>query len=342
MNKKLIAAAVAAGLAAPMAAQADATAYAQVQFEIANIDNGTNSNTYVTDQQRGRIGVKGDHDLGNGMKSFAMAEFDFEGGNRDAEFGNVSGPVAVTTGGGSATLTQRHALRVREINAGIKGSFGTVMIGTMKSAYKYTGGVKYDPFVTTTLEARGNGGMTGTIWGQNGFLSNAVAYKNKFGAVGLWITYSPDDTDRNNDGQSDAGEYSAALKFSGGSFEAFVAAVDNGYSDAGGGTYDSTKVGGQWKAGPHKISAQYEMSSRNNVDTDTYFVGYQMKMGKNSLVAQLGNNDPDGPNNDEDYYALGVIHKFNKQTRVFAGYRSTSPAVGNDETSLSVGFRVDI
>jgi predicted porin len=301
--------------------------------------------------------VKGSHDLGGGMKSFAKAEFDFEGGNRDAEFGSTSrttgatgtgiGPVPTTGTGPSVTLghahsyTVRNALRVREINAGIKGSFGTVTIGTMKSAYKYTGGVKYDPFVTTTLEARGNGGMQGTIWGQNGFLSNAIAYQNKFGAVDFWVTYNPDDTDRNGDGEGDDGEYSAALTFGGDNFEAFVSAVDNGYSDAGGNTYDATKVGGQWKAGPHKISAQYEMSSRNNVDTDTYFVGYQMKMGKNTLVAQLGSADTDGVADSTDYYALGAIHKFNKQTRVFAGYRSTDFGA-TDESSLSVGLRVDI
>mgnify|MGYP000664814472 CR=1 FL=1 len=349
MNKKLIAAAVAAGLAAPMAAQAEITPYAQIQFEIANIDNTPgDSATTVTDRERGRIGLKGSHDLGNGMKSFAMAEFDFEGGNRDSEFGGTDRTGDVTgvdslgeTVTGTATYTQRHALRVREINAGIKGSFGTVTIGTLKSAYKYTGGVKYDPFVTTTLEARGNGGMTGTIWGQNGFLSNAVAYQNNFGNMSLWVTYSPDEADRNGDGEGDDGEYSAALKFSADNFEAFVSTVDNGYSSAGGGEYDSTKVGGQFKSGPHKLSAQYEMTTRNNADTDTMFIGYQMTMGKNTFVAQLGNTDPDGAAEDTDYMALGVWHKFNKQTGVFAGYRSTETGPV-EETSLSVGLRVAI
>jgi predicted porin len=316
-----------------MTAQADATAYGQVQFEVANYDNGTESGIWVTDRQRGRFGVKGSHDLGGGLSSFAMIEFDLEGNANDSEFG----------GHGNAN-------RIREVNAGLKGSWGTFTIGTLKSAYKYTGGVKYDPFVTTTLEARTNGGMTGGTMGQNGFINDALSYKNKFGNVGVWITYSPDKTQNDSnsltagDTNQHDGQYTAAIKYSVKSFEVFVAG-----SDAGGGTdtqYSSTKVGGQWRKGPHKISAQYEMSSdvgsgATGVDADTYFLGYQFKMGKSTLVAQLGNNDPDGADNATDYYALGAIYKFNKKTRVFAGYRSSDPEVGDTVSSLSAGLRVD-
>jgi predicted porin len=82
-------------------------------------------------------------------------------------------------------------------------------------------------------------------------------------------------------------------------------------------------------------------SGATGVDADTYFLGYQFKMGKSTLVAQLGNNDPDGADNATDYYALGAIYKFNKKTRVFAGYRSSDPEVGDTVSSLSAGLRVD-
>jgi predicted porin len=331
MNKKLIAAAVAAGLAVPAAAQAGVTPYAQVQFEIANIDNGTTSAISVTDQQRGRVGLKGSEDLGDGLKAFAKVEVDIEGGNRDGEFGSTS-----RTDSNGDTYTVRNAFRIREVNAGLKGSFGEVSIGTVKSAYKYTGGVKYDPFVTTTLEARGNGGMTGGIWGHNGFLSDAITYKNKFDNLTFWVTYSPDERDEDGDGQSDDGEMSASLKYSGKGFEVFVATVDNNRSLS---SYDSTKFGGQWKGGAHKVSAQIESTSSGATDIDTYFVGYNYKFDKNIFVAQIGNSD--NSTTSTDYMTIGLIHKYSKKTRLFVGYRSSDPDTGNESTSTSVGLRVD-
>ena len=67
MNKKLLAAAVAAGLAAPMAANAGVTVYGLAQLEIADIEtNGGNSTTNMIDSKNSRVGVKWTEDLGGG------------------------------------------------------------------------------------------------------------------------------------------------------------------------------------------------------------------------------------------------------------------------------------
>lgn len=343
MNKKLISAAIVAGLAAPMAAQADITPYAQVQFEITQTDpDASDSQVSVNDNQRGRFGLKGDHDLGDGLKGFAKIEFDLIGGNADSEFGRGD---SGDTGGADFG----NGSRIREANAGLKGDFGTFTIGTLKSAYKYTGGVKYDPFVTTNIEARRNGGMsrsvyhgTGTaaVLGHNGFVSNAVSYQNSFaGGTSVWLTYSPDEQ-RNQDG-----EYTFAAKYEQKGWEAFVSAAASGGDTATGAVdYSASKVGGQWKNGDHKISAQYEMTSFNNDgqgddDVDILFLGYQLKMGKNILVAQLGSEDPE-VSDGTDYLALGVIHKFNKKVRIYGGYGSTD-IDGSETTALTAGLRVD-
>ena len=346
MNKKLIAAAIAAGLAAPMAAQADITAYAQVQFEITQTDpDAGDSEISVNDNERGRFGLKGGHDLGDGLKAFAKVEFDLVGGNADSEFasgdrGDIAGTPSQTDLG--------NASRIREANAGLQGDFGKFTIGTMKSAYKYTGGVKYDPFVTTNIEARRNGGMSRSVYhgsataanlGQNGFISNAIAYENSFGGASVWLTYSPDESNNQD------GEYTFAAMYQQKGWEAFVSAAGSGGDTATGAVdYTATKVGGQWNSGGHKISAQYEMTTFKNDpqgddDVDIMFIGYQMKMGNNILVAQLGQEDPD-VSDGTDYYALGVIHKFNKMVRIYGGYGSSE--VDNVETTrLTAGLRVD-
>ena len=164
--------------------------------------------------------------------------------------------------------------------------------------------------------------------------------QNKFGNAKLWITYSPDETDRDGDDATDDGSYTASLKFGEKNWEAFVAASDDGISDDAS-NFSSTKVGGAWKTGPHKVSGQFEMSEKGSAETDTLFLGYQMKMGKNTLVAQIGQTRPDA-GSDVDYLGLGVIHKFNKKSRVYAGYRSSDTDGGSEVTSLAVGLRVDI
>jgi predicted porin len=333
MNKKIIAAAVAAAcVAGAPAAQAEIKVYSQVQFELTDTDadGAANDTVRVTDNQRGRLGVKGGHDLGGGLKSFAIAEFDFDGNGRDVDFGGK---------------TERNAFRIREVNPGLKGGFGSIALGTVKSAYKYFGGVKYDPFVTTQLEARGVG-MTGGTSGHNGFLNNAFVYTNKFGMAKLHVTYSLDDTDRDSGTASDDdGELSAGLKFGNKTWEAGLAYYDEGVSVAADNT-SNTKLFGKMAFGNHTVLGQYEISEVGtgaNNETEYVWLGYQLKLGKGMLNAQYAMVDPDGNNNDHDMITIGYIHKFNKQTRIFAGYQTADYDVNtSDVDQLSVGIRVDI
>ncbi|TDY04274.1 porin [Thiohalophilus thiocyanatoxydans] len=349
MNKKLIALAVAAGLASPMAANAAPTLYGHLQAEIANVDNegygennGSNgvgrtevadgeSGLKMKDNKRGRLGVKGSEDLGGGLS--ALYNFEWQ--------------VNTTTGG--LTDGQRVGM------VGLKGDFGTFEAGRIKAAYKYSGGVKYDPFVTTYMEARRSGGMSGGAFGHNSFWNNSIAYKNNFGNMSLWINYGVDEGDAGPDAAGDdatsagnSGDISAALKYNSGNIEAYVAMATDDKTSSGdpatytGESYDAVKVGGQWKAGPHAISGQYEMTDSGgaNGEADIMFLGYQMKMGKNAFVAQLGQTDHDVDDNDVDYMAVGMIHHFSKKTRAFVGYRNSDQDNGDEISAVSTGLRV--
>jgi hypothetical protein len=205
-------------------------------------------------------------------------------------------------------------------------------MGNLKSPYKYTGGVKYDPFVATSLQARRNGGMTGGALGHNGFVNELVAYASPKGPVTASVGYGPSEDD---------GLVVLDVKYSAGGVEAFVA-----YLDAGdrlvtalmpNAEYSATKIGGQWKSGAHKISGQYEMTDDGTTEPTVLFLGYQMKMGKNTFALQYGDTDHDTSADNTTYVALGVIHKMSKTTRVFGGYRDTSDV----ESVLTVGLRKD-
>jgi len=344
MKKRIITLAIlgTTAVAVPTITVADVVLYGHAQVEVASFDiDGApagGDGISVVDNARGRIGIKASEDLGGGLKGIAKFEF-----KADTADGVAEKDAKITdSNGDTATVKGQGALTPRESFVGLKGGWGQIEMGRLKSEYKYNGGVKYDPFVATTLEARGNGGMTKGSLGHNGFLTKSVAFRAKVGPVKLGITYAPSEDD---------GLLSAAVKGGGKSWEAFLAVIDNGDragTAPGTPSYSSVKFGGKVKiGGMHTIVGQFEQNDKDTGaavgdEPTIVFLGYHLKMGKNTLVVQFGSTDADG-GTDVDYFTLGAIHKFSKTMRIFGGYRSTSPdtTVSSDTTVISVGLRKD-
>jgi predicted porin len=356
MKRNLIALAIGGAASVAMVAPAvagDVTVYGRAQVEISSISYedeaiaGAEDGIDVADNAQGRLGFKASEDLGNGWKGLAKFEFKAD----------TSDNIADTSGGSKTSLSPREAM------VGLKGSMVQIELGTLKSAYKYAGGVKYDPFVSTALEARNNFGMTGkpgdqftdiatylvgfpvpagtfgpiNKFGHNGFIDNHVAVQGGSGPITARLTYGPEEGD---------GSYSLSVMFKQDNIEAFVAAVDSGdLLAAGAVTYSSVKFGGQFKTGPHKISLQYEMPELEDAEATNLYIDYQMKMGKNTFDVAIGQEDYDGCSGDgctPSFMRIGVIHKFTKTTRIFGGYRSSdSDGVDYREDVVSVGLRKD-
>ncbi|MDH5691716.1 MAG: porin [Gammaproteobacteria bacterium] len=334
-NKKMIALTFSAAMVAPVFVQAETTTYAHIQFEIANFKDPNRSITVMKDNGRGRVGMKGSHDLEDGMKAFAVAEFDLVGGNQNSEYGD-----GVDSAGDSF---RGNALRIREVSASLQTKFGTIETGTLKSAYKYAGGTEYDPFLNTTLEGRGNYAMSGGVMGHNSFINNAIAYKNQFGPIRLWLTYSPDENDTDNDTKRDDGQNTSSLKYNAQSFEVFVSRVDRATTLN---DYTSNKIGGKVNIGESMaLMGQYEMIDVSGTDRTNIFLGYQLHYGKSQFVLQYGEQvTEDSVKNDLDgeYGALGAIYHFNKSVSSFAGYREIKGKGNNENKIISFGLRVDI
>lgn len=351
MKRNLIALAVGSAASVAMVAPAmagDVTVYGAAQVELTSVSNQTEDpacsgaaaqdqttangcdGLELADNARGRIGFKASEDLGNGWKGLAKYEL-----KADTTAGAI-------TGG-------------RESFVGLKGSNIQFEAGSLKSAYKYAGGVKYDVFVTTALEARGNGGMSGKIangdglpystklgyLGHNGFMHDHIAIQGGSGPISARLTYGPAAGD---------GSMTFNVMYKQNAIEAFVAMVSSGdlLDDAGANftSYTGTKLGGAYTMGPHKIMLQYEMHDIDapNQDPTTLYAAYNMKMGKNLFALQIGqfNADETGSNtNDTSYLAVGVIHKFTKMTRVFGGFRSSNADNDTREDVVSVGLRKD-
>lgn len=156
MQKKLIALAVAAALAAPALALADVTVYGKLIADLESVqsDKATGINvpvaagsSYTVNRvvsNASRLGVKGDEDLGDGMKAFFQIESNVNLTGTDATAGMFNG--------------------IRNSGAGIKSdAFGAVSIGNWDTPYKLTHN-KIELFDNTTFASATNLiGRTGAV-----------------------------------------------------------------------------------------------------------------------------------------------------------------------------------
>jgi predicted porin len=264
----------------------------------------------------------------------------------------------------------------RESMIGLKiGKAHQVQFGNLKSPYKYSGGVKYDSFVATTLQARqgssnvsGIGGaMSSGARGHGGFIEDSIAYKGNFGPVSVWAAYSPDETSQ------DSGQYASlgvTAKVS--SFQFGVATMSRSSCDSTGtaplctasnGEYSAAKLFGSWSKAGHTVRAQVESTDQDaatgsvtGTEADFMYLNYQFKMGKHMIDVAIGEKDQTttfttgtpaasyASANDVDWSRLAYAYNFSKTTRVFAGITSTddkgTTTSDNDVDVLSVGMTV--
>ena len=110
MNKKLVAVAVAAVLAAPLAAQAqtaNVTLYGRLNITLEYIDaNGSNPSVQRVSSNSSRLGVRGTESLGGGLNAIFQIESSISG---DAGGGTLAG---------------------RDTFVGLQGSWGTFRFGS--------------------------------------------------------------------------------------------------------------------------------------------------------------------------------------------------------------------
>ena len=150
MNRKLLALAVTAALAAPMAAQAAPTVYGQLNLsvDLVDYDDGVADYREVqVNSNSSRLGVKGEEALGNGYSAVYKAEW------------GVSGD------GDAADLSQRDRY------LGLKGNWGTVKLGKYDSPLKTSQGM-VDQFNDMTYTDMGN-----FVTGENR-LNNVIGYES--------------------------------------------------------------------------------------------------------------------------------------------------------------------
>jgi len=376
MNKKLLATAIGAALVTgPMLAQADVKVGGHAQVEYYSIETDTTGSSTtkgngLVDNGRGRIWVTATEDLGGGMKALAHFEFSVDTANSGQAETNGNASTALDT------TVRTFDQRTREKYVGLSGGFGNFLAGNLHGVYKRMGSVRWDPFNATALEARGNGGQSGTdVSGQihNGFIPGALKWESGklFGnAFAAELLYAPE---KNDTGAGDAGrgdDWHLGVSFKPMQGLEIVAATFNNQKQPNTTNLDQdgTKLGVRWSGGNHTVWFQWEEVDVNNSFTTTTasaavnsngittatkgeaeynWLGYSYKMGNNLFVAQVGDGDmtaSGAAKRDHSYANLGVIHSFSKNTSAWVGWRNTEREISSTTTDTdvwAVGMRVN-
>jgi predicted porin len=371
MQKKLIALAIASAISAPaFADNANVTFYGKLIADVESVksDKSTippftapatgasyTTNRVVSDASR--FGIKGEDDLGNGLKAIFQIE------------------TQVELGGGSATFTS-----VRNTGAGLKDeAMGTVMIANWDTPYKLTHN-KIELFDNTTFASAtnliGRSAAVGAVATVNAAASSdsfvtrksgvVQYYSPKFSGFDVKVAYAPaSDTyvytapATNGSGANAATKQNQALLSFSGTFETeqlYVAVGYESHNDAltptatrGTGANSATRVVGSYKimdnlwvggtveklaiSSANLAGTGVDKNSRTGVELA---IGY--KDGANNIGLSYAKQGDLGSAKDTGATQLSLRYGFDlsKRTQVFAMYSTLSNKTAG-QYALSAG-----
>jgi predicted porin len=295
MKKKLLMAAVGAALIAGpvLSAHAGTTLYGRLNVGIASVDNGnsTNNDTVGVSDDASRLGVKGDEDLGGGLKAIYNMELVYDGDGS----GGVSGAG-------------------RDVFVGLTGGWGTVRVGQYNSAYKNT---------STGLEILGDtiGDFTHSTMQGETRIANAIGYESpNFNG----FSFAAQSARGEAGGSSEANPLILAASYKAGPLYVGVARVDNDLPAGAAATAieDSIKIAASYTFNDFTLFAVHDdasaVSSTN--DLQTVHFGGSYKMGNNIFALTFTDYKVEGANNDADQTSAGVIHLLSKSTKLMFVY----------------------
>jgi predicted porin len=341
MNKKLLAAAVAAAVVASPAAFAESTVYGKMHASIDAIDYETsNEDNYEVNSRASRLGFKGSEDLGNGLKAIYQIELGIDINSSGAD-GQGSGSNGFW---GSKT---------RNTFVGLSGDWGTFLIG------------RHDTPAKMAFYAAGNDRLGDSVIDLN-LGNNLTGAASTNAPIGVFHEYRADDViayvSPNFSGFTVAGaiipgednkattaqtfgserdgiadHYSVGAMYKGNGLKASVgyasydldgpSTVNNNLDD-----YEVMQAGASYTMNNFSIGAQYEDSENpggTKADYTAWAVTGKYTFGNNAIIAVYTDAEYEPSSSvctscDEDRsgWGLAAEHNFSKRTKVYAAYAS--------------------
>jgi len=297
MKKSLIALAVASAFAAPaFAATSNVDVYGKMHMSVSFFndqpDTGAGSNDMQISSNASRIGFKGAEDLGGGLSAIWQIE------------------SGVTADEGSGTWASRNTF------VGLKGNFGTTLLGKHDTPLKLVGRA-VDLFGDTMADSRNVMGG-----GSDTRANNVIAYISpSFSGLSFAAAYVTDLGTTEVDG-SDV--YNLNATYANGPL--FVGV---GYGDGDG--HEALDLGAHWRVaagytfGDFKVVGQYDRLEDNtdsvgNGDYDAWMLGAAYTMGNVVLKGNYMSGEFDTSGVELEQWTVGADYNLSKRTAVYALY----------------------
>ena len=345
MKKSLIALAVAGAFAAPaFAATENVDVYGKMHMSLSMFDDQPDGvNDVQISSNASRFGIKGAEDLGGGLSGIWQVE---------------STVILDEQSGGLAS---------RNSFVGLKGGFGTVLLGNHDTPLKLVGRA-VDLFGDTMADSRNVNGI-----GSDTRAKNVLAYITpNMGGFGVAAAYSTDfnGATANAGDAADNAVYNLSVTYNNGPIF-----VGLGYGDGDG--HENAGIGSQLRLaagltfGPAKIVAQFDtLDDDSHVqglpgDFESFMIGAAFTFGNVVLKANYVEGTYDGDINavdelgnplpqagrDVEQFTVGVDYNLSKRTTVYALYAAGEgvtlgsgagssdriSGVGADISALSLG-----
>ena len=328
MKKKIIALGISAVLVSPGLLMAEVALYGKAHVAVESeteINDGKDDGDVLQIQSHAsRVGVKGNEDIGNGIKG--LFKFEWQLDMTDA------GKVGVELDGGEAEATNHISARNQYV--GLEGGFGTVLLGRHDTPLKMSQG-KFDMFGDIYGDiARHFAGETRA--------SNVLAYLTpKFGNFQIVGAYVPSEDKDNDKIISLAGIYEDDNVHGSLAYNSYDEAFNVGDS--------LLRATATYKFGNFGVGGMFQTAKPNGDGEDTDAIGVNgfMKAGANKFKVQYQQGD--GQNvgvktakikEDASTISLGVDHGFSKRTTSYlALHQTTHDDDSNDDiTNIGVGI----
>jgi predicted porin len=379
MNKKRLAAAVSAALAAPAAMAGDITLYGQIHIATssynADIDTG---DAWDISGHASRLGFKGSEQLRGDLQAVWQIELGIAASDSDNDTTSESG------------------VSYRNTFVGLSGNWGTALIGRHDTPMKISTG-SLDLFADTIADYNNNGaddapldagdymgaGLPFFTWQGIGFVDlrvdQAIAYVSpNFNGLTLAAAIVQPGMDFEttlgitaNDGDSFAEAYSVAAMYSNGPFFASLAweRVSEDFLEEFTGAWPTIqaimeddsrwRMGLGYSANGLHVGLVYERQDvlLKGADAERWQISGAYSFGNNVVKAMYGENEfrdlptfwvPGSPTFDVDVkqWAIGLDHNFSRRTKAYVVYTDaesefTGPWFGPDSLDWD-GFSVGL
>ena len=306
MKKSLFTLAVLGAVSGVAYAQTAVTVYGMVDLGVVQ-ENGAVANKANTDakiapgsnitkltsgaQSGSRLGFRGNEDLGGGLSAIFVMEMG----------------IAADTGG----LNQGGLAWGRQIYAGVKGGFGTVMLGRQYSLAHSTKTGVADPF---TGDLAGN---SGNIMASVTRTDNTIKYVSpSFGGLTGEASYSLGEVAGDNAAGRIIG---SALSYAKGPLNVRLSTYNRNNATATASDKFNI-VAANYNFGPVKGYLAYTQSKGYSFgDNNDALIGVSVPVGANVFLASyIHKNDKLAVNRDASQFALGYMYYLSKRTNLYA------------------------